>query len=814
MVGREAELALLRSLAQEPGVTIVHGPPGVGKTALAREALRGVGVFVQAAPRDTEARLARRLLHTLRLPELGPMRAPERLEAVIAARPDAVLVVDGADDARAGVTALARRLGDRGARVVLIARALLPACDRRLPLTPFVVPEEPSALRESAAFRAWSALVRRVRPRYRVDDAELSLVAAILRRLDGLPIAMALVAPRMTALDHRALLRELDDESAGRRVGPLASIRRLLASSWATLPEAEREILRLAVLFPGPFDAERVCDVAAPRRPAAVHGALQALVDRSWIAADPDAEGRLWVLGVVRDFVYAAAPAKMRTAERTFFHRYAALAARWNEAAERRFAIAPIRDHARELYCALEFAERSKDLRRSVALIGALSHLLQIGRAPPGLADRVTVALARARSRDARARLLYARLLLARSVEQAAMVTRLAGAILRTRARDRFVRGAALHARGSIAIESGAESAAVDLDAARRIFSGWTSEESLVITHRAIVEQRRGNVAGAIALLREAVAIARHHDNPRAIAIATSVLGAVLAEHGSRVESTALLREAIALAAATEDLRTEAYARVCRGASLLATSDAEGAAGCFRRAMELFRDVGSTAYEAFARQELGIALAEVGDRGAARAELERAIAQLGTSGYAAAALGTAHLAFLDWEDGLVDVARDRLDRLGPAPGGFAGVVAIARALFDGRMSADAPKTVDERIALRRVEALLRRAGKVDVEVEVDGSAFRVGAKTVDLTAKPALRSVLGVLASARGATVSAADVVKGAWPGEKLRPAAALNRLYVAIRRLRELGLDGVIENVAGGYRLVPSAKVVAALAK
>jgi AAA+ ATPase superfamily predicted ATPase len=87
MVGRETELALLRSLAQEPGVTVVHGPPGVGKTALAREALGRVGVFVQAARRDTEARLARRMLHALRLPELGPTRAPERLEAVITARP-------------------------------------------------------------------------------------------------------------------------------------------------------------------------------------------------------------------------------------------------------------------------------------------------------------------------------------------------------------------------------------------------------------------------------------------------------------------------------------------------------------------------------------------------------------------------------------------------------------------------------------------------------------------------------------------------------------------------------------------------------
>lgn len=514
---------------------------------------------------------------------------------------------------------------------------------------------------------------------------------------------------------------------------------------------------------------------------------------------------------VVRDFVRTSDPAAARRADEELVRAFATLAVRWNEAAERAFAIDPIRAHAAELYRAAELAESERDPKRSVALLGALRHLVQIGQAPPGLPDRVAAALRKVRRGDARARLLHAELLVARSAEHAPEVARLAETIRRTVVKDRFLRGAALHALGSIAIESGASSAAKLLDEARSVYAGWSSEEALVLTHRAIVEQRHGRIPSAIALLREASAIARRFGSARAIATVASVLGALLAEHGSSAEASAVLNEAITVAGETGDRRTEAYAQVCRGASLLARADASGAAECFRRAVTLFRDVGAPTYEAFARQELGIALAELGERTAARTELERALVELRASGYEAAVLGEAHLALLDWEEGAPDVARARLDRLrasASAAGGFAAVVAIARAFLDGRLEESAT-TTDERVLQRRAGALLRRSGRIAIRIAEDGSTFSAGSTAVALNAKPALRGVLAALARARGSIVAPDELVARAWPGEKARPAAALNRLYVAIRRLRALGLEGAIENVPGGYRLVATAQIV-----
>ena len=57
----------------------------------------------------------------------------------------------------------------------------------------------------------WTGFAERIRPGYGVGEAELPAVHAILARLDGLPLAMSLVAPRLAALDHAAILRELED---------------------------------------------------------------------------------------------------------------------------------------------------------------------------------------------------------------------------------------------------------------------------------------------------------------------------------------------------------------------------------------------------------------------------------------------------------------------------------------------------------------------------------------------------------------------------------------------------------------------------
>jgi hypothetical protein len=71
-----------------------------------------------------------------------------------------------------------------------------------------------------------------------------------------------------------------------------------------------------------------------------------------------------------------------------------------------------------------------------------------------------------------------------------------------------------------------------------------------------------------------------------------------------------------------------------------------------------------------------------------------------------------------------------------------------------------------------------------------------------------LRALLVRLALARvqhpGEPVAADALIAAAWPGERILPAAARNRLHVALATLRAMGLRAALRSCAEGYLLDP----------
>ena len=69
-----------------------------------------------------------------------------------------------------------------------------------------------------------------------------------------------------------------------------------------------------------------------------------------------------------------------------------------------------------------------------------------------------------------------------------------------------------------------------------------------------------------------------------------------------------------------------------------------------------------------------------------------------------------------------------------------------------------------------------------------------------------MRRILEHLARRRidaaGEVVSVEELIRVAWPGEKIGAAAALNRAYVALANLRKLGLRALLLHGEGGYAL------------
>ncbi|MBN8611598.1 MAG: helix-turn-helix domain-containing protein [Deltaproteobacteria bacterium] len=77
---------------------------------------------------------------------------------------------------------------------------------------------------------------------------------------------------------------------------------------------------------------------------------------------------------------------------------------------------------------------------------------------------------------------------------------------------------------------------------------------------------------------------------------------------------------------------------------------------------------------------------------------------------------------------------------------------------------------------------------------------------------PSLRRMLALLLTNHrtepGRTSSTWDLLEAGWPDEKVLPDAGANRVYAAIKRLRNMGLRGVIERRDDGYRIAIHAKL------
>ena len=92
-------------------------------------------------------------------------------------------------------------------------------------------------------------------------------------------------------------------------------------------------------------------------------------------------------------------------------------------------------------------------------------------------------------------------------------------------------------------------------------------------------------------------------------------------------------------------------------------------------------------------------------------------------------------------------------------------------------------------------------------VQTAERSVTVDRRRIDLASRPVLWRVLSALLSAHralpGTAVSLEDLVSAGWPEERIRLESARARVYVALSSLRKAGLEGYIERVDGGWRLL-----------
>ncbi|MEU3630775.1 BTAD domain-containing putative transcriptional regulator [Streptomyces fradiae] len=208
------------------------------------------------------------------------------------------------------------------------------------PVPPLELPEhtDPEAVARSSAVELFVERAAAAAPGFALDANNAAAVSAICRRLDGIPLALELVAPRLRTLGPEELARFLHDRFSPPEVrvrglpARQQTLRGMLDWSWQLLGADERTVLRrLAVHADGCTlpSAEAVCsgpDLAAERVP----DLLARLVDRSLVVREAN---RFRLLESVAAYcAERLAEAGEEAAVRTrFVRRHTELAERENE---------------------------------------------------------------------------------------------------------------------------------------------------------------------------------------------------------------------------------------------------------------------------------------------------------------------------------------------------------------------------------------------------------------------------------------------------------------------------------------------------
>ena len=227
MIGREDDVGRLIDLLARSRLVTVIGAGGVGKTQLALEVARRMAssftngaAFVGLADLDDPVLVATEIARSLDLVDVSGPEPTEGLHSALRSL-RMLLVIDNFEHLVAAAPVLAALTAECPEITLLVTsrRRLGVTAERTFQLAPLPVPakKSPPDPTEAASVALFCERASAVNSQFHPDGAGLEAVGELCRLVDGLPLAIELVASHVRWLGPEALLARMQDTDHGLR---------------------------------------------------------------------------------------------------------------------------------------------------------------------------------------------------------------------------------------------------------------------------------------------------------------------------------------------------------------------------------------------------------------------------------------------------------------------------------------------------------------------------------------------------------------------------------------------------------------------